>query len=143
MSQGLGFTDAGDQIIWEVYLVPSYLAQIGQHFRLGMLLYLTYPDVEAGHHHLSSGCDDRDVLTDDPLLHIHNLACREKAWKDRCTTFLLLSCALMLVPTSYLNNRPPGSQTVMVWSRSHGKTEVFQQIDNPRVPSSMSQAATF
>lgn len=68
------FTDAGGQIIWEVYLVPSYLAKIGQHFRLGMLLYLTYPDVEAGHHHLSSGCDDRDVLTDDPLLHIHHLA---------------------------------------------------------------------
>lgn len=142
MSQGLGFTDAGGQIIWEVYLVRSYLAKIGQHFRLGMLLYLTYPDVEAGHHHLSSGCDDRDVLTDDPLLHIHHLACREKAWKDRCTAFLLLSCALLLIPTSYLNNRPLGSQTVWCGLDSMGKQRSSNRLITPQ-SSSMPQVATF
>lgn len=33
-----------------------------------------YPDIEVGHHHISCWGDDGDVLTDDPLLHIHYLA---------------------------------------------------------------------
>lgn len=37
----------------------------------------TYPDIEAGHNHLSCGRDDGDVLTYNALLHIHH-----SPWRD-------------------------------------------------------------
>lgn len=47
---------------------------------------LTYPDVEAGHHHLSRGRDDGDVLTNNSLFHVYHLAWRENAmdeWREQ------------------------------------------------------------
>lgn len=44
--------------------------------------HVTYPDVEAGHHHLSRGRDDGDVLTNNSLFHIYHLAWRENATKE-------------------------------------------------------------